>query len=542
MKKDLEFEKIQYLLLDEKIQIDYLLSNRCGKPLIKEELYNAINQITKNIENLIESCTPETCYNFIMQKSVQGFFNFVKYSNINFFQIKRQGLELENNIDKTFTSNVDEIYMHYLKNKKLSTNEIKEKMLENEFFKKAYKDIYKIGLIFLINSELNSSIFMGGALKEEGNLKNIKLYILKLKSILYNPNTSKKDKKKIYKTNWLLHGIYQQKNLPISYDYGRIPQIDYYNIHKENGKVLYNESGIKLYQEIKQSLITLDYKNIDTFFKNVYLTGNSIYCNIHKIPYNDLDLFFYNKEYCLDFFNDLNDIDPTYFEDIEKENGKIKYIDVDNGIELIFKDNKNFVKKNIELKKHSIELIITKNAVTFSFRSHSVAYGKTIIQFIFKNIGHPEKVTKTFDFEHCKAYILFNKEIIKMNYLTMIAIESKMALLSKKYDKIQYNPLGSLIRYFKFIKQYGLKVRSYSIFKIANDLIIYKDNPDKLTQDINFYGKNEIIELFGKDDIKYDELIDKLYKIQYDEMSENYCKDINNIIEDNKKTIISYTF
>jgi hypothetical protein len=140
---------------------------------------------------------------------------------------------------------------------------------------------------------------------------------------------------------------------------------------------------------------------------------------------------------------------------------------------------------------------------------------ETPVQLILKKVGKPKDVIKTFDHEHCKAFIDFNEKRIQMSHLTKLCITENLAIVTNKKTDL-YNPLSVLIRHIKFIKL-GMKSKGYSVMALGKSLMEYKEDPQKLMRDVSFYGKSEIEDFFEKPNITYNDLLKKLYTLEIKE-------------------------
>lgn len=121
---------------------------------------------------------------------------------------------------------------------------------------------------------------------------------------------------------------------------------------------------------------------------------------------------------------------------------------------------------------------LTQNAVTVAFDSGEV------IQLVTRFTGYPERVFKSFDFEHCKAYFVPSTDTLLYN---------EDMIMNKKlvYTGEDDYPLNTMKRLVKFIRR-GWDIDNESILNLAKKMSRTKlDDPEIYKEQvIGFYGSS----------------------------------------------------
>lgn len=124
-----------------------------------------------------------------------------------------------------------------------------------------------------------------------------------------------------------------------------------------------------------------------------------------------------------------------------------------------------------ELRAH------TQNGYTLNFDG-------TIIQLVTRFTGPPERVFKSFDFEHCKAFY---------DYATGELVYNEELIMSKKlvYTGEDNYPLNTMKRLVKFIRR-GYDIDNESVLALAKKLsaMDLEDETVLKEQLIGFYGSS----------------------------------------------------
>lgn len=155
------------------------------------------------------------------------------------------------------------------------------------------------------------------------------------------------------------------------------------------------------------------------FSQEAYIAGGVIVSLVLDEPIQDYDFFFKNQ--------DTADTVNSYFRHQQQNNAK---------------------GEDYEIRA------VTKNGVTLKLNSGE------IIQLVTRFSGMPDKLFKSFDWEHCKCYYDFaNQDLTYNSHL----------ILSKElvYTEDDNYPVNALKRAFKFVKR-GYTISPKEILKVMD--------------------------------------------------------------------------
>lgn len=233
-------------------------------------------------------------------------------------------------------------------------------------------------------------------------------------------------------------------------------------------------------QPLKQVLIS-EQRFAKLILDSTFIAGGAVTSYLAKRTPKDYDLFFSNEEDCIEVVEALLNSDARTMPLLKK---KVLRFEKDTAGTKLMIGMLDCAPEEIDAinSKHSPGVIkfVSRNAITL----------QNNLQIIFRFVGQPEEVFKTFDFEHCKCYwkslptgLTAGKFYIDPK--ASLAFATKQLVYTQRSRFI----LSALYRMTKFVRR-GWSVPLSTLYALTQDASTIDLTDPKVVESelLGFYG------------------------------------------------------
>ena len=256
-----------------------------------------------------------------------------------------------------------------------------------------------------------------------------------------------------------------------------------------------NRKAIKsiLGKKFKELLVSIDDLKVrDLVQRNSIITGGSIVSLLLNEEVHDYDIYFTNKNTCLQvanyYVNKFNEVHPHTNALVKEDEDRIKIFISSVGVAGDDETEPNMEKYeehyNAPIKSKYRPVYLSSNAITLADQ----------VQLVIRFYGEADKIHENYDFVHCTNYwtSIDGKLTLKQGALEAI-LNKELKYVGSKY------PLCSIIRTRKFINR-GWTINAGQYLKMCMNLQDYDLRDIKVLED----------QLVGVDSGYFSMLIDAL--------------------------------